>query len=268
MAKNSVDAYGAAGKTNLLMFDPEVLVIVTDEASPLYDPRVHLPVDEPLVLNIMHQGVLEPVLINKNTETGAVEVVAGRQRVKAAREANKRLAAKGCALVQVPAIIKRADGADLAGVMVSENEIRQADTPMGRAEKMRRLIGFGKTEADLVVIFGCSLQTVKNTLSLLDCTAAVRTAIEAGKIGIGHARALSKMDPAQQREKVAELTSAAESSKGHERARKQRAVVSPAGPKVRTKKEIVAERDAAQGERRAALDWVLGIEPASLSLVA
>ena len=35
MAKNSIDAYGALGKSNVLFFDPETLVLVTDEASPL-----------------------------------------------------------------------------------------------------------------------------------------------------------------------------------------------------------------------------------------
>lgn len=37
----------------------------------------------------------EPVVVNKNSDTGLVEVVAGRQRVKCAREANKRIRAEG-----------------------------------------------------------------------------------------------------------------------------------------------------------------------------
>ena len=40
MAKNSIDAYGASGKTNVLMFEPENLHIVTDKANPLYDERI------------------------------------------------------------------------------------------------------------------------------------------------------------------------------------------------------------------------------------
>jgi hypothetical protein len=52
MAKNSIDAYGASGKTNVLMFEPENLHIVTDKAHPLYDERVNLPIDEGMVLNI------------------------------------------------------------------------------------------------------------------------------------------------------------------------------------------------------------------------
>ena len=55
MAKNSIDAYGASGKTNVLMFEPEKLHLVTDKTHPLYDERIHLPISEAMVLNIMDQ---------------------------------------------------------------------------------------------------------------------------------------------------------------------------------------------------------------------
>lgn len=82
MAKKSKDVYGAEGQSNLLNFDPAKLTLVTDENSPLYDARVHLPVDEALARNINYQGVLEPIAVSKNPETGETEVVVGRQRVK------------------------------------------------------------------------------------------------------------------------------------------------------------------------------------------
>src|ERR1700743_1127639 len=90
MAKSSKDTYGATGSTNLLLFDPKDLTIVTDERSPLYDERVDLPVDEALVDSIVDQGVLEAILVRKNPETGKTEVVNGRQRGRATVEANKR----------------------------------------------------------------------------------------------------------------------------------------------------------------------------------
>jgi hypothetical protein len=39
MAKNSIDVYGASGKTNVLNFEPENLHLVTDKTHPLYDER-------------------------------------------------------------------------------------------------------------------------------------------------------------------------------------------------------------------------------------
>lgn len=264
MAKNSIDAYGAMGKSNVLYFDPEALVLVTDEASPLYDPRVHLPVSEPLVLNIKALGVLQAISVAKNPETGAVEVVAGRQRVKAAREANRRLRAEGCEPVQVPALPRKgSDGTLLQSVMVSENELREADTPIGRAEKMARLQARGRSDADLAIIFGCGVATVRNTLALLEAPAAVREAVQAGTVKVTHAKAIAKLPPEQQREKVAQLATIAASTTGHDKARKQRAVVesdSTPKPKMRSRAEVQKRHDDCLGGKiKDAYAWVLGL---------
>ena len=259
MAKNSIEAYGAKGKTNTLFFDPDDLTLVTDENSPLYDPRVHLPVDENMVLNIMFQGVIQAISVCKNPETGKTEVAAGRQRVKAAREANKRLRERGQKTLLVPANVRRGSGAALAAVMVSENEIRQSDTPIGRAEKMQRLMAQGYGEADLAVVFGCTMQTVKATLMLLECCADVQKAVEAGTISITHAKQLAKLEPAEQREKVAELIAAGDGAKPRERAQKQRAVLGTDKPKMRTRAEIAGKlSEVEDGPFADALKWVLG----------
>ena len=87
MAKNSIDAYGASGKTNVLMFEPENLHLVTDKSHPLYDERIHLPIDKGMVLNIKELGVLEPIIVWKDPENGLTCVVVGRQRVRHTLEA-------------------------------------------------------------------------------------------------------------------------------------------------------------------------------------
>jgi ParB family chromosome partitioning protein len=63
----------------------------------------------------------------------------------------------------------------MAQAMVSENEIRRPDTPLGRAKKwlMRWSAGMTRTTA---LMFGVSVQTVRATLSLLDATQAVKDA--------------------------------------------------------------------------------------------
>lgn len=260
MGKNSKDVYGADGKTNALTFDPDKLVLVTDKNHPLYDERVHLPVNENMVLNIMHQGVLQSIVICKDPESGETLVVAGRQRVKNAREANKRLRAQGCEPIMVPAMVRRATNmADMAGIMISENEAREDDTPVGRAHKMQRLLDMGKTHDHLAVIFCCSVPTVRNTLALLDTTAAVRNAVQAGDINVGQARALAKLEPAEQREKVKELVKAGEGLPAHQKARAQREVIKPASrPSMRTRKEVAEAHEAATGVRKNVLSWVLG----------
>lgn len=263
MAKNSIEAYGAQGKTNVLMFDPEDLVLVTDEKSPLYDRRVHMPVSESLVRNIMCYGVIEPVVIRKNPESGKTEVVAGRQRVKATREANKRLKERGCEPISVPATVKRSDDGTLAGIMASENEQREEDTPVGRARKMQSLLDLGKTEDDLMVIFGCAKATIKGSLALLECTAEVRNAADSRKITLTAAHDLSKLEPDDQRKTLEKMLKAGGAAAGkHERSRKMRAA---AGKKVGpTKKEIAEFRTetkdkfAGRADVLSVLDWILG----------
>lgn len=257
MAKNSIDAYGAKGKSNVLAFDPDDLVLIEDPKHPMYDERVHLPLNEAMVLNIMALGVVQPIVIAKDPESGKSIVIAGRQRVKHAREANRRFRERGEMTIQVPAIPRRSDGIVLGGIMVSENELRQDDTPLGRARKMTRLLDQGHTEAQVAIFFGCNAKTVKQTLSLLECVPEVRAAVEAGAVNTTAAYQLAKLPPAEQRSKLQELKAAGSGASGHAKARAQRAVMGDTKPKLRTRKEIVSERDASDGERRAALDWVL-----------
>ncbi|MEC5321321.1 hypothetical protein VSX61_20675 [Brenneria populi subsp. brevivirga] len=261
MAKNSVDAYGAKGKTNVLNFAPEGLYMETDPAHPLYDERVHLPLEEWMVQNIMHQGVIEPIVIWKDKETGTVYVVDGRQRVKHAREANRRLAESGKPQLLVPAVVRIGSVHRAKEAAISANEIHIPDTPLGRAKKMASMLELSYDEADLALFFGCSAQTVAATLALLECTNAVQDAVEAGQITTGHARQLSQLPPDEQREKVHELVRAAADTKGHERARRQRAVLGDAKPRMKTRKQIAKALEDAQGDYAAALRWVLGEIP-------
>lgn len=200
MSKTAIDAQ--RGTTFLL--DPEAFVLVTDKGHPLYDPRVHDEPDENLVRNIMVYGVIEPVIVRKNGD--AVEVVAGRQRVKAAMEANKRLAAQGsAAVVRVPCILRRGTEADLYGVTISENEQRREDTPLSRADKAQRLIAMGKTEAEAALAFGVSAQTVRNWLALLGLSAPVRRAVEVGEIPATAAGQLAGLSSDEQRERLEQM---------------------------------------------------------------
>lgn len=263
--KNSIDAYGAKGKTNLLYFDPQDLNLVTDKNHPLYDERVYLPLDDAMIQNLMTYGVLEPIVFLKDSETGSVDVVAGRQRVKNAREANKRLIAEGRMPIQVPGYTRRGlDRRTAAALMATENAISQAETVMGRALKMQQLIGLGYTEQDLTVIFGCSMPTIQTSLSLLECAKPVQKAIDAGQINLSHAKALAKLKPQEQREKVQELIEAgASTAKPHERARKQAAIVGGDAPRMRGKKDVKKALESGLSAGAAhALRWVLGQEDA------
>lgn len=258
MAKNSIDAYGASGKTNVLMFEPENLFLVTDKTHPLYDERINLPIDEGMVLNIKELGVLEPIIVWKDPENGRSCVVVGRQRVRHTLEANKLLLKEGKTPLLVPGVVKRGSAYQMAKYMVSENEIRRPDTPLGRAKKMSDAMDCGHDEDDLAVLFGCSVQTVRATLSLLDATQAVRDAVESGTVTVTQARQLASLKPEEQREKVAEIESATAGTTGHEKARRQRQVLGDKKTRIKTRKEITKALEGASGDYADALRWVLG----------
>ncbi|EMM0378117.1 hypothetical protein RI820_000465 [Pluralibacter gergoviae] len=260
MAKNSVDAYGASGKTNVLMFEPEKLHLVTDKSHPLYDERIHLPLDEAMVLNIMDQGVIEPIVVWKDPETGNSCVVDGRQRVRHTLEANKRLKKSGNDPLLVPAVTRRGSVIRMAQVMISANEIRRADTPLGRAKKMSDALERGHDEVDLSMMFGVGIPTVRATLALLDATQDVKDAVESGTVTVTQARQLVDMPPEQQRETVKQLAEAAEGVTGHEKSRRQRAVLGDVKPRLKTRKEITKALQSATGDYAEALRWVLGEE--------
>jgi len=280
MGRSSKDVWDADGSTNLLSFAPEKLKVVSDPTHPLFDERSTLPIDEMMVRNIQAFGVLEPVIVTRDAETGDVLVVDGRQRVRHALIANERLSAAGLPPLLVPASTRKGDDpATLMGIMVATNEVRQADPPMIRAAKMQRLKNLGRDEGAIALTFGVNKLTVSNTLALLDCSKAVRDAVESGKIGVTEARTLSKLKPAEQSAKVRELIEATAGKTGHAKARAKRAVVQgDTKPKMKSRKEIEArlhESGAAlatasmQGTdvtyralEVATLQWVLGGVPA------
>ncbi|KWZ53337.1 hypothetical protein WK57_30580 [Burkholderia ubonensis] len=264
MAKNSIDVYGAKGKTNTLSFDPDDLKLVTDPTHPLFDERVNWPVDENMVRNIMFQGVLQAIEVSKNPETGEIEVVTGRQRVKATREANRRLREQGRPPVYIPANVRKVTigrrALDLSAAMASENAIRQQETPLTTAAKMARQLQMGRSEEEIGILFGCDPRTVRATLALLDCCEDVQKAVERGQVKVTDARKLAKASPDEQRTKVREIVAASAGKTGHARARAQRAVMEGETPRMRTRTQISKELASSNGERAAALRWVLGLD--------
>ena len=116
----------------------------------------------------------------------------------------------------------------------------------------------GLDEDDIAVLFGCSVQTVRATLSLLDATQAVREAVEAGTVTVTQARQLGTLPPEEQRAKVAEIELATAGTTGHEKARRQRQILGEAKPRIKSRKEIAKALEDASGEYAEALRWVLG----------
>ncbi len=279
MAKgtNQVQATGSKGRQDLLKFDPEDLFLVTDEKHPLYDPRVNKPIDENLVKNIRMYGVIEPVIVRRNGETkdgkAIMEVIAGRQRVRCAREANKLLKEAGETPVLVPAIVKRGDDQRLFGVLVSENEMRSGDSTMEKAKKLQRYLDMGGDENEAATTFGVTRTTIRNYLALLDCDKAVQKAVDDGLITPSLAISeFSKMSREEQKEALAKVlaSGATKGAKAKENVRAARNGGEPAEqvPRMPSRKKVEAAIEVVKYQRsdfesgfRACLDWMAGNKP-------
>lgn len=189
-------------RKDMFLRDPATLVIIEDPDHPLYDERVKMPLRESLVRNIMTYGVKEPILVRKNGE--AVEVIDGRQRVRHALEANKRLESQGEPSVRIPCVVEGGDDRRLTGLMVTLNEQREQDTPLVRAAKMQRLSDMGYTTEEIADICNIVAPTVKAYLKLESCTTPVRKAVEEGRIS---ATAAAKLADLAREEQLAGLES-------------------------------------------------------------
>jgi len=150
-----------ARRSDCLWLPPEKLVLVTDESSPFFDPRVHWPVNSGMVKNMLYQmqGVLEPVIIAK--VDGEPVVVDGRQRVNALRAANEMLTDQGAEPLQCPCILKRGSDSELFSMSLSLNEQRKQDSVSDKAAKAMRLLNQGYSYSDVSQVFGVAEQTIR-----------------------------------------------------------------------------------------------------------
>jgi len=199
MGSDKAKAYGAERREEFVWISPERLTVVgvdtkEDQAHPLYDERAKWPVNDKLVRSILARGfTLEgAITVRKNGEddhgTPFVEVIDGRQRVKAARTALELLRSgyemngvkhqpNPDAKILIPCLTKRGEAGDLAADMVTGNVLRIDDNPVVRGRKAQRLMRFGHSEEDVACINGTSLVTVRNWLQILECAPEVIEAV-------------------------------------------------------------------------------------------
>ncbi len=161
----------------------------------------------------MVHGVKIPVLATK--EGALLIVVDGRQRVKAAVEANKRLTAAGEHPVKIKMVMERGSEADLFGICILANEMRQEDGVIIKARKAKRLLDMNPDKKACATTFGISAIQLERWLKILDLAAPVIKAIEAEEITATAAAELAGLSREKQIEALAELkTSAPKDKKG------------------------------------------------------
>lgn len=160
-------------------------------------------VTESMILNVKKFGILQPIRVRKDGQYYVA--VDGRGRILAAREANRRLQDEGNPLIKIPAVLELGNDDHVLGVMISANEHRQDDTPMGRARKLQKLLARGYSDEECAVIFGVELQTIGTWKPLLDLDDSVQKAIDDGKLSAFAATPLAALPRKEQKAQLAEL---------------------------------------------------------------
>lgn len=137
-----------------------------------------------LAENIKEYGVLQPIIVKKSIK--GYELIAGERRTKASKLAG---------LETIPAIVKDYDDQEMMEIALIENIQREDLNPIDEAAAYDNIIKIsGMTQEEFANKFGKSRSHVTNMLGLLKLPNATKNLVEIGKISMGHARALSKLN--------------------------------------------------------------------------
>ena len=211
--KTVAEGLKAAGldvtERKILVIFPEDLDIVLDEAHPLYDPRVHLPIDEDFLEDIRTHGVMNPVEVRKNglDDNGKplLQIVVGRRRTTHARELNRRLVAEGGSPLKIPVIVVSGSDQDMLLRAISENAHRKDEGVYSRAFKARSAIQCGATKDAVRKALKCAPNTLDDLLDFLNLTPEVQAEFEKGTFPLGTIPTFAKIPREKQPAKLERL---------------------------------------------------------------
>lgn len=137
-----------------------------------------------LAASIREHGVIQPVIVHR---IGAnYGLIAGERRWRASRLAG---------LKTIPALVKDATKRELLEQALIENIQREDLNPIEAAEAYKRLQDeFKLTQEDLAKRVGKERSTVTNFLRILSLPKEVKQELGAGKLSMGHAKALLSLE--------------------------------------------------------------------------
>jgi ParB family chromosome partitioning protein len=135
---------------------------------------------EELAASIRASGILQPLVVRPR---GAqFEILVGERRWRAAQQAG---------LPRVPAIVREASDAEALELALVENLLREDLNPLEAADAYQRLLTeFGWTQEELARRLGKDRSSVANALRLLRLPPLIQEDLRAGRLTMGHARAL------------------------------------------------------------------------------
>lgn len=142
--------------------------------------------------SIKQNGIIVPLSVRKTAE--GFELIAGERRLRAAKAAG---------LKKVPCVICGVSDQTSAVYSIIENLQRADLSVFEQAEGISRLISeFGLTHADAAERLGLAQSTLSNKLRVLRLDKTERERITAARLSERHARALIRIENAEQRGEI------------------------------------------------------------------
>ena len=151
-----------------------------------YQPRKKFDNDalKELADSIRNYGVFQPIIVKKSIK--GYDLVAGERRVRASKMAG---------LEKIPAIIKDFSDDMMREIALLENLQRENLTGIELAWAYKNIIdSLHITQDELATKLGKSRSNITNVLGLLRLPTTVQNMVLDGKISMGHARELSKLE--------------------------------------------------------------------------
>ncbi len=146
--------------------------------------------------SIQQHGLIQPIVLRKAGK--GYEIVAGERRWRAARLIG---------LKQIPSIVKELTDEENMLLAIIENMQREDLNPIEEAEGLKQMIDtYGLTQEQVSLSVGKSRPYITNSLRLLKLADHVKELTAAGKLSMGHARALAAIEDEDRQIELADKT--------------------------------------------------------------
>ncbi|WP_252259421.1 ParB/RepB/Spo0J family partition protein [Erythrobacter aurantius] len=190
LVRSAPETSGSAAENSQQTSDSPLKNLAVAAIEPLPgNPRKHFDetaLDE-LAASIAARGVIQPVIV-RPLGGGRYQLVAGERRWRAAQKAR---------LHEIPALVRDLSEREVMALALIENLQREDLNPVEEARAYHRLSEEeGMTQAEIARMVEKSRSHVANIQRLLSLPSAVLDLVEAGRLSMGHARALIGQDDA------------------------------------------------------------------------
>lgn len=149
-----------------------------------YQPRMHIDPEELIEIadSIREHGVIQPLIITKDSNSERYLLIAGERRLRAAQLAG---------LKSVPVLIKESSPQEMLELAIIENIQRKDLNPLEEAYAYKQMQDeFGTSQEEIAKKVGLSRVAITNKIRILAVPDEVKEDILNEKLSEGHARAL------------------------------------------------------------------------------